>query len=220
MIDRLRDTARRWRTRLAMRAALRSRPLWRWISRDYGQRWGQRAPGWDTMVAAHEHKWFLPLDAALAPLPSGFAPRRVVDIGGGTGRTGFHVAARYPDATVMVVDLAPGMVKYGQARMERERLPAVGFVVGDSTALPLLAGVADLVYVMNAPANVDEMRRVLRPGGVAALAFTYGHHTPMYLPGAVVERALRGAGFVGIMSGVGGEGTYTIGRLPGANGQR
>jgi hypothetical protein len=79
----------------------------------------------------------------------------------------------------------------------------------------LRSGAFDLAYVMNAPSNVDELRRVLRPGGVAVLAFTYGHHTPMYLDSAAAERFLRRAGFREIRSGRGGKGTYTLGRLPG-----
>jgi ubiquinone/menaquinone biosynthesis C-methylase UbiE len=215
MIDRLRGKLRRLRTRLAMQAALRNRFLWRLFSRGFRRAWSQRADGWDHMVVANAHTWFLPLDAALSTLPERWSPTQAVDVGGGTGRAGFHVAARYPEARVVVIDLAPGMVAFGRARQQAERLPPVHFLAGDSTALPLRSEAFDLAYVMNAPSNVDELRRVLRPGGVAVLAFTYGHRTPLYLDSGAAERFLRRAGFREIQSGRGGEGTYTLGRLPG-----
>jgi SAM-dependent methyltransferase len=115
MIDRLRGKLRRLRTRLAMQAALRNRFLWRLFSRGFRQAWSQRADGWDHMVAANAHTWFLPLDAALSTLPERWSPTQAVDVGGGTGRAGFHVAARYPEARVVVIDLAPGMVAFGHA---------------------------------------------------------------------------------------------------------
>jgi ubiquinone/menaquinone biosynthesis C-methylase UbiE len=213
MISRLRGKLHRIRTRLVMRSALSNGMLFRWMRRDIGDRFNQRAADWDRMVADHEHKWFAPLDAALDRLPLAWKPEHIVDIGGGTGRAGYHLAGRYPEAMVVVVDIAPRMLATGKKRRQSERLPVVDFVTGDSVALPLKDGSADLACVLNAPPNIAEIHRVLRPGGVVVLAFTYGHHTPMYLDEATCRRALARGGFPEIQSGQGGEGTYVLGRM-------
>jgi ubiquinone/menaquinone biosynthesis C-methylase UbiE len=214
MIERIRHELRRIRTRLVMRSALSNGLLFRWSRRDIGARFNQRASDWDRMVGAHEHKWFAPLDAALDRLPNEWKPGRVLDVGGGTGRAGYHLARRYPAATVVVVDIAPNMLATGKRRRRAERLPDVSFIAGDSMALPVQRETVDLAFILNAPPNVTELRRVLRPGGVAVFAFTYGHHTPMYLDEETSIRALERGGFGDIQSGIGGEGSFILGRLP------
>jgi ubiquinone/menaquinone biosynthesis C-methylase UbiE len=216
MLHSVREKLRRVRTRLVMRSALGNGLFFRLSRRNIGARFDQRAEDWDRMVADHEHKWFAPLDAALDTLPPDWRPERIVDIGGGTGRAGYHLAKRYHQATVVVVDLAPRMLATGRRRRDAESLPDVAFVAGDSASLPLRDHIADLAYVLNAPPTMSEIRRVLRPGGVVVFAFTYGHHTPMYLDDATARRALSRAGFVDIRRGDGGEGTYVIARLPDA----
>lgn len=204
---------RRWRTRLLMRSALSGGPLYRVLSRNTGKRFDDRAEGWDAMVAEHQHKWFNPLDAALDQLPADWAPERVLDIGGGTGRGGYHVAERFPDAQIAVVDIAPRMLAFGKGRQQRESLPRVDFVAGDSIMLPVQTESIDLVFILNAPFKPAEMARVLRPGGAAILAFTYSHHTPMYLDEQRGRSSLLRSGFGSIRTGTSGEGSWVSGIL-------
>lgn len=198
-----------------MRSALHNGWFFRWMKTSVGRRFNERAAEWDRMVGEHEFKWFDPLDAALDRLSPEETPGRIVDIGGGTGRAGYHLAWRYPDARVTVIDLALNMIAYGRGRQASESLPAVSFVAGDSAAIPLQDSSVDLAYILNAPIFPEEMARVLRPGGDVVLAFTYGHHTPMYLDDATATRALRDAGFEGIETGQAGEGSWVLGHLPG-----
>jgi ubiquinone/menaquinone biosynthesis C-methylase UbiE len=213
MLTTISGKVRRFRTRLLMRSALSAGILYRILSRNMGNRFGNRAEGWDQMVGEHAHKWFDPLDAALDHVRGTWSPARVLDIGGGTGRAGFHLAQRYPDAAVTVVDIAPRMLAFGTSRQQREQLPAISFVAGDSTAIPIADSSVDLAFILNAPFNPPEMARVLRPGGVAILAFTYAHHTPMYLDERTSRNALERAGFEHIQSGLAGEGSWVMGTL-------
>ena len=196
-----------------MRSALTGGMLYRMLSRKTAKRFDGRAEGWDQMVGEHEHKWFDPLDGALDQMAPSLKPELILDVGGGTGRAGFHIARRYPDAHVAIIDIAPRMLAFGKERGQRESLPVLSFIAGDSTRIPIASNRADLAFVLNAPVNPPEMARVLKPGGLVILAFTWGHHTPMYLDEPAARRALSSAGFTSISSGTKGEGSWITAAL-------
>lgn len=88
--------------------------------------------------------------------------KRLLDLGGGTGRVSQRLAA---GGTVVVCDLSPGML----AQARGKRLPACQ---GRAEALPFAAGVFDALLIVDAFHHFDdqqtavaEMLRVLRPGG-------------------------------------------------------
>ncbi len=112
------------------------------------------------------------------PPPAG---ARVLDVGCGTGEIETRLAALFPDATVIGVD-----VEESHLARARERCAAFGervrFQTGDAFALPFDAGRFDLVVcrhvlqaVPDAPRAVAEMARVTRSGGrLHVLAEDYG----------------------------------------------
>jgi malonyl-CoA O-methyltransferase len=79
------------------------------------------------------------------------APRTILDIGCGAGRAGPTLAARYPSARWIGVDVSEAMLRQRGGRW-RESLPrwlggrANGLVAADAARLPLADDVADLVY--------------------------------------------------------------------------
>lgn len=94
--------------------------------------------------------------------------RRVLDAGCGVG-WGSRILHNSGAASVVGVDLDPGAL--GDAR---RRVPGVEFVLGDLAKLPFEDARFDLVtcfetieHVADARAALDELRRVLAPGGVA-----------------------------------------------------
>jgi ubiquinone/menaquinone biosynthesis C-methylase UbiE len=111
-------------------------------------------------------------DLALRQVP---APRRVLDVGAGTGYLLNLLAGRLPDAEEFVgVDAAPSMVAAARAGTDDER---VRFVRGTAERLPADDGAYDLVVSATSfdhwedqGAGLAECRRTLAVGGHLVLA--------------------------------------------------
>ncbi|GIK85683.1 MAG: malonyl-[acyl-carrier protein] O-methyltransferase [Betaproteobacteria bacterium] len=125
------------------------------------------------------------------------APQRILDVGCGTGEATAELAARYPDAHVVGLDLALPMAQAARERLRRGRSlyrrllapirgargDAAHLVCADANLLPF-AGVAfDLVFSSLALQWVNdlsrpfaEVRRVLRVGGLFTFT-TFGPDT-------------------------------------------
>ncbi len=124
------------------------------------------------------------------------APSLILDGGCGTGDAVGELAARYPGARVVALDLALPMVEATRARSRQSRsifrrlLPGIArgapepfCVCGDLNSLPLRGVAFDLVWsnlalqwVNDVPRAFAEWRRVLKVGGLATFT-TFGPDT-------------------------------------------
>jgi malonyl-CoA O-methyltransferase len=111
----------------------------------------------------------------------GLGPRVVLDLGAGTGRNTRALKQRFPRATVIALDLAPGMLR--EAARHQLRWRRFVRVCGDAQRLPLASDSVDLVFSSlmlqwcDPPdAAFAEVQRVLRPGGFFAFS-TFGPAT-------------------------------------------
>ena len=126
------------------------------------------------------------------------APTTVLDAGCGTGDAQAELAARYPDARRIALDVALPMLavaktKAGQRRSALARIFSTFtgggagsdpiFVCADIAALPFAAAAFDLVWsnltlhwVSDLPASLTEINRVLRNGGLVTFS-TFGPDT-------------------------------------------
>jgi SAM-dependent methyltransferase len=102
------------------------------------------------------------------------AAGHVLDVGCGTGHLAAAVAERSASAIVHGIDLAPVYIDYARSRNPNPRLE---FRVGDACALTYPDGAFDLVlsllvlhFVPRPHDAIAEMRRVAKPGAVAAAA--------------------------------------------------
>jgi SAM-dependent methyltransferase len=126
----------------------------------------------------------------------------------GTARASRLVVERFPEATVVGLDLALPML--GQARgLWAERQPAFRAVAGDAASPPFRPGSFDLVVVMNGPPEPEAVRELLAPGGRAVFAYSFPY-TPVVRPRA--RRRLKEAGFALVTVRPSGLGTLVIAR--------
>ena len=105
-------------------------------------------------------------------------PRRILDLGTGTGESIDHLAKKYPDAQIVALDIAEAMLL--QARKKRswwQRLQRkVKFLVAEAEQLPLADNSIDLVLSnltlqwCDLPKVFSELQRVMAPG--ASVLFT------------------------------------------------
>ncbi len=99
----------------------------------------------------------------------GGAPRRVLDIGCGTGLLTRALLARYPGAAVTAIDIAAGMLE--QARRETPGAGRVSWVLADARAFvldppaDLAVSASSLHWVAPLPKAFLAVRRSLAPRG-------------------------------------------------------
>ncbi|TFB76194.1 methyltransferase domain-containing protein [Cryobacterium glaciale] len=106
--------------------------------------------------------WYEPLRDTIRTRVAGESPRRILDVGCGTG---YYLGAALPpgdDVRALGMDLSP--VAVGRTIRSHDR--ADGLVADVWSPLPVRAGAADLILNVFAPRNAAEFRRVLRPDGL------------------------------------------------------
>lgn len=112
-------------------------------------------------------------------------PQRILDVGAGTGYCTRALSARYKNAEVVALDIAPAMLQAARGRqtwMQRWR-GGQRFVCGDAEHLPLAANCVDLIvsnltvqWCADLDAVFSEFWRILRPGGLLMIS-TFGPDT-------------------------------------------
>src|SRR5262249_2756517 len=104
------------------------------------------------------------------------------------------------------------MIRQAQSRIGLDPEGRVAFRVADASDLPYDDASFDLVAQLNMPPFFSEVARVLRPGGYAIVAASWGDSTPFYTPDSVLRRGFGKAGLEHVRSGEAEEGTYFIAR--------
>ena len=173
--------------------------LWRFLRRPLRAQFDRLAPVWQEMRSADA---FAPVEAALERLPE--PPRRVLDLGTGTGIVARLVAARFPDATVIGVDISERMIEQARRRTESAR---VSYQVADAEHLQFDHGAFDLVTLGNMIPFFDELARVVASGGRVLFAFSAGPETPIYVSSKRLRDELGRRGFAEFAELSAGHGT-------------
>ena len=173
--------------RLVTDVVVRAPFLWRLFRRRMTRNFDALAPEWDATRVSRER-----LTAMIAALDATGAPTRALDVGTGTGAVARLIRERWPAADVTGVDVSPGMIA------EARRLGKERYDVGDASALPYEDAAFDLVTLNNMIPFFDELARVVAPGGHAAIAFSLGAATPIWVPLERVRHELEQRGFLHI----------------------
>ncbi|HKN64364.1 MAG TPA: class I SAM-dependent methyltransferase [Gaiellaceae bacterium] len=175
--------------RLVTDAVVRRPLLWRLFRAPLRKMFDGLAPTWQTRIGPHH---LGALELALGELPP---PRRILDLGTGTGVVALALAERYPEAEVVGVDLSPAMIEEARSKVPPELGSRLRFEVGDASALRCHDGEFDLVVLSNMIPFADELGRVTAPGGTLVLSFSRGAETPIYVAPDVLRRELGSRGF-------------------------
>ena len=175
------------------------------------------AAGYDLVAAEYARRIYGELEAKpfdrafLDRFAKGIPAGEILDLGCGPGHVGKYLRER--GIPVRGLDISHEMV-----RVARELNPAIEFRQGDMREVPFadqfFAGVAALYSIIHLePAELEpvfgELRRVLTPGGLLALAFHAGNEVRhvdelwgirtsldfVFFEPAQVARALRAVGF-------------------------
>jgi ubiquinone/menaquinone biosynthesis C-methylase UbiE len=170
--------------RLATTLTVRAPFAWRLFRGPLTRSFDRLAPTWDARMDVERLR---PLLAALDAVP---APRRVLDVGTGSGRVARVAKERWPDAEVVGVDVSPGMIEEARRLSASER-----YEVGDASALPFEDASFDLLTLSNMIPFFDELARVTGPGGHVVVAYSMGDRTPIYVPAERVRSELERRGF-------------------------
>ena len=187
--------------------AVVARPrLWRLFRPLTRLQFTRLAPVWDRRRGPES---LVPLEATLAKVP---APRRILDLGTGTGVAARMLAKRFPDAEVVGVDLSPGMVEEAGKLLEPELASRVHYQAADASRLPFPDASFDFVVLLNMIPFFEELSRISAPGGTLVLAYSSGPETPIYTPFEILRRRLEPLGFEQFEEFAASEGTALLAR--------
>jgi ubiquinone/menaquinone biosynthesis C-methylase UbiE len=193
--------------RVVTDAVVRRPALWRLFRGALRAQFERLAPVWDELRSPDA---FAAVEPALDALPA--PPRRVLDLGTGTGSVAQIVARRFPDAEVIGVDLAEKMIDAARGKLPLELASRVRFEVADATRLPYEDGAFDLVTLGNMIPFFDELARVVASGGHVLFSFSMGPETPIWVAPERLERELSARGFTDFAGFSAGNGTALVGR--------
>jgi ubiquinone/menaquinone biosynthesis C-methylase UbiE len=138
--------------------------------------------------------------------------RHILDLGTGTGIAAFALAARYPEAEIVGVDLAADMVEEARRKTPPDLAARMTFEVADASRLRFADDSFDLVTLNNMIPFFDEIARVLAPGGSVLAAFSWGADTPIYVPFERLREELGRRGFSQFAEFAAGSGTALLAR--------
>ena len=175
--------------RLATRAAVAYPRLWRLFRPLLRWNFDALAPQWDSI---RRDDTTAAVDLVFERIDP---PRRVLDVGTGTGLVAALAADRFPKAEVVGVDLSPRMIEVARRNHGSER---IRFEVADASALPFTDGAFDLAVLLNMIPFAGELARVLEPRGRLAILFSRGPETPIWVPPKTLRPQLEQAGFVDV----------------------
>ncbi|MCO1334699.1 malonyl-ACP O-methyltransferase BioC [Microbulbifer sp. OS29] len=109
----------------------------------------------------------------LSQAGSDWAPRTILDLGSGTGFGTALLRQCFPQARIIALDLAEGMLQFAR----EQRPEADDYVTADAERLPLATGSIDVIFSSMAlqwcyrlPELFTELQRVLAPGGRCLVA--------------------------------------------------
>jgi ubiquinone/menaquinone biosynthesis C-methylase UbiE len=107
---------------------------------------------------------------------AGLEPRRILDLGAGTGATAFVYAELFPEAEVVAIDIAPPLLRWGKKRAAEKGVTNISWYHVEAADMSCFeADSFDVVHEAHVlhempahyiEATIREMVRVCKPGGL------------------------------------------------------
>jgi ubiquinone/menaquinone biosynthesis C-methylase UbiE len=147
---------------------------------------------WSTFydLAPVQRLTYRPVHDAVLRVLAAAPPRRLLDVGCGTGLLGARLRDALPETRVVCCDFSLGMLRHAASHAG-----ALGFVQGDALRLPFAAASFDALVCTEAfhwfpdqPAALAEFHRVLAAGGRLVVAVV---NPPLEALSEVVRRGSR-----------------------------
>lgn len=137
--------------------------------------------GWDKAAGFYETYWLRQLEPAQTKLLEMIHLRkgeRILDVACGSGLVSFRAAAMVgTEGSVLGTDISEGMVDVARKRVVDANQTHIQFSRADAEDLSLDEGVFDVVlcslglmYIPDPMKALEQMRRVLKPGGRSAVS--------------------------------------------------
>jgi ubiquinone/menaquinone biosynthesis C-methylase UbiE len=144
-------------------------------------------------------------------------PERILEVECGEGEAALFLSREFPRARVRGVDSSERAIRRAISRIGLDPEGRVAFKVGRPRSLPFPHDNFDLVVLVDAAPAVAETVRVLRPGGRLLLVQT-AHASPFPGPtGRLLRWRLGRRGVEPVDSAAAGDGSFSVGRLRGAD---
>lgn len=101
-------------------------------------------------------------------------PENILDICTGTGAAVIEAARVFSESKVEGVDQAEKMLEIAREKARDRDIKNVNFKFGNAMELEYDDNSFDLIITSNAPVYLSEAARVLKPGGLILIAFSFG----------------------------------------------
>jgi len=188
--------------RVLSEAVARVPGAWRLVRGPVRRFFAEAAPGWDERVRPDESEHLAPLVDATERLA--LSPRRILDVGTGTGAGALWLAGRFEQAEVLGIDVVPEMIDRARAKA----IDRVRFEVAEPSQVASSDAPFDLIVHLNCPVLFDDVAAALDADGTVLVVASHGPRTPFYTSHSALRRGFRRAGLTVRGEGTAGAGTW------------
>ncbi len=125
-------------------------------------------------IIDNQENYLLPLQKGIEnyKIISESSPKKILDLGTGTGAAAFYLAEVFPEADITGLDAAEEMLNTARNKKSEFELDNVSFTHGDIYNLPFSQKSFDLITVSNAPISFQEIKKVLTNDGFLLLSLS------------------------------------------------